>query len=256
MSLQQDKETDWEAYYQRQAEYREQWLQEFRDKFPDGGYVVAQHEQNLTSDSYFSETIFDVGKREFVHVSTGATAYGCPMYTSGLPWLDSASDEIKQLVVETIATKQRQEILEQLESAVQVELDSYLERCALPIIGDKVAVKWKTKGYLKGTVGLVFWKGEDKFSGGVRYGITLESGEKIFVNWKSLVMVEKGAMHNDPPPYEVDVEKIRKYAEERYQKIIEGGYGSRFGSFGAHYRTMSMAGVAQQSWMDFCKVVS
>jgi hypothetical protein len=239
-----EERVDWDA----------RWYQSFRERYPEG-WVVAQHEQNMYHDSYFSETLFLADSGEFVSVQTGATAYGGP-HTSGLPFLRSAPEEIKTKAVVAAATRARDLLLEQLPSQVQAVIDQRSSFANLPTVGAVVAVKWKTKGYPKGSQGQVFWQGVDKFGdGGARFGIQMEDGEKIFVNWKSLVLVQHSVDYIQPPQYEVDQKKIQAFAQGIWDRRIAAGYEGSFGGHGYGWRGYSARGFAEQQWESFVSEV-
>ena len=169
--------SEYEARKEKDRIQLQEWMQSFKDKYPSG-YILSQHEQNGYHDSYFSERIFIADEMRVESVSTGATAYGCPAYSTLLPWLKDAPQEVKDKYVDFFKANRKKQVA----YAISLQAEDY---CREVRVGSKIRLikQKKSKGetYAKGLVGQVFWKGKDNYSQGERYGLQFEDGRKLFV---------------------------------------------------------------------------
>ncbi len=212
----------------------EEWIQDFATKYPHG-YIVSQHEQNGYHDSYFSETLYLADKNEYVTVNTGATAYGCVAYSSLLPWLKDAPQEVKQKYVDFYKANRRAEIVQQVRR-------SALNFCSEIKMGSKIRLRKtkKSKGetYEQDSVATVFWIGKDKFSDFKRFGLEFEDKRKAFFT--------QGEWVEFLPQYVPNSEKEALFVEQccefmknvlTYEQVSQGRGGqfpSREGGYESH----------------------
>lgn len=213
-------------------EYADQIYAGFRKKYPNG-VVLAQHEQNGYHDSYFSETILDLDTGEIVVEQTGATAYGGP-HDSGLPLLWRTDQAVQQKARIALALWARKHYTKWLTVGAEKAAAVFTEEAKNPPaqIGDKAVMTRKvtTRGidYPKGTAGEIVWVGVDSYSGGVRYGIMTPSGDKVYVNHKSVVIDREVEVVE----YVVSEQAIEAYVQKVVHSIMSDADIRRVASVG------------------------
>ena len=199
-------ETLEKSEYQIREEARrkdlEDWKAGFKNKYPHG-YIISEHEQNGYHDSYFSETLFLADEMKIVSVSTGATAYGCPAYSSLLPWLKDAPMEIKEAYKQMRLKDREESLIKDTAVSAQAYCTSVQIESEIKLVKN---VKSKGETYEKGLIGKVFWIGKDSYSDNPRYGLKFEDGRKAFVTAsQSLELV---------PKFVPSIEKQNAYIKE------------------------------------------
>ena len=216
---------------QTEQQRLEVWIKDFATRYPHG-YIVSQHEQNGYHDSYFSETLYLADKNEYLTVNTGATAYGCVAYSSLLPRLNDAPQEVKQKYVDFCKASRKAQIFEQVSRSAFNFCSEIKRDSKIRLLKTK---KSKGETYEKGSVATVFWIGQDKFSPLKRFGLEFEDGRKAFFT--------QGEWVEFLPQYMQNSEKEASFAEQKceflknvttFEQVADGRggqYPSREGGY-------------------------
>lgn len=202
-----------------QQELLEAWNADWRDRFPSG-YIASEREHNGYHDSYFYETVYDDATGTWEQVSTGSTAYGTPAYSTNLPWLRNAPQEVRDRAIAAKRKQTYEYLIRSIREQAKAWIQSTLAERSIPQMGDTVRSLRKAKDTPKGTVGTVTWKGEDQYNGGARYGVTTANGERFFINARSVELVSSANEVSDHA-YEVNEAGVESLAREWADHVAE-----------------------------------